>query len=98
MVAEVVTTYMEDGETSKAEVWNVAHKKYRCPPKVAKALRKMKLLDDKRYGFFFRVASKEEYEKVKGWLRDETFSAWVRRQANLDNGESDADRPGKSTA
>lgn len=64
--------------TSKAEIWNVAHKKYKCPSDVAKALRKMKLLDDKRYGFFYRVKNKEEYEQFKlEYLDGRTFAEWV---------------------
>ena len=77
-VSECVSSHM-DGKTSKAEVWNVAHEKYRCPPEIAKALRKMGLLKStKRYRYFFELPNKEEYEAFKKYvLKDKTFTEWV---------------------
>lgn len=76
-VAEFVSRYMDDN-TSKAVMWNVAHKKYKCPPDVAVALRKRNLLKSaKRWRFFFEVANEEEYKAFKKLLGDMTFAEWV---------------------
>jgi ribosomal protein S21 len=77
-IAEQVSGYM-DGETNKAEIWNVAHEKYKCPPEIAKALRKMGLLrSTKRYRYFFEVSNEEEYKAFKKHvLKDKTFTEWV---------------------
>ena len=66
------------GETSKAVMWNVAHKKYKCPPDVAAALREMGLLrSTKRWRFFLEVENEEEYKLFKKMLGDKTLKQWV---------------------
>ncbi len=71
------------GETiPKSEPWNAEHRKYKCPPRVKKALIDMGLLGSgRRYRFFYEV-SPEKYDEIQKWLREEgvTFTEYMRHE------------------